>query len=112
MSKAFRYQKYDVGELFSHSITKDTKHAAVLLMTYNYMPIFVITVICCCYLSCSPVLDIVPRVKGTGKSSPDRKYSTRESHCSRGPQRNTPRDSKHAGFYWKQKATFMKEGKT
>lgn len=70
-------------------------------------------VIYCCYLLCSPVVDIVPRVKGTGKSSPGRKYSMRESHCSRGPQRNTPRDSTHAGFYWKQNTTFttlIKEG--
>lgn len=79
------------------------------------MVIFVITTVYCCYLLGSPVLDIVPRVKGTGKSSPDRKYSKRESHCSKGPQRNTPRDRKHAGLYWKQNTTittFIKEGKT
>lgn len=101
-SNALRYQKYDVGELFSHSITEDAKH---IINHLQLNACFVIIMIDCYYLSCSPLLDIFPRVKDSEKSSPDRKYSTRGSHCSRGPQRNTPGERKHTVFYWKKYIT-------
>lgn len=94
ISKALRYQKYDVGELFAHSFTggKRKKDDQLLVLHVTHVIITVLKHNAVCYLLHSRVLDTVPKAKGAGTSSRDRKYSMRGSRCSREPRRNTPED--------------------